>query len=251
MSSPFSRSLRALESERSRGWRTLAVAASLLLLGWVSWFLLARVPLYETSAFARLEATAAAHPVDARMLGRVVSVNLTVGRIVKRGGHPRRARGRRRTSGAQRSPRRLEALGPQIAAVRQEIVAEEQARCRPTGQPHGPRRTTRGTAASRSDARPRNEEARQLARLRADGIVSELESSRARAEAERRKALAEGATAAIARIETDQTTRESDRRVRIQRLRGTLPGLREIWPPRAPQPTIRVPGRTPRAPGAD
>ena len=41
--------------------------------------------LYETSTLARLEATAAAHPVDARMLGRVVSVNLTVGSIVRSG----------------------------------------------------------------------------------------------------------------------------------------------------------------------
>ena len=37
--------------------------------------------------------------------------------------------------------------------------------------------------------------------------------------------MADAATAAIARIETDQTTRESDRRVRIQRLRGTLTQL--------------------------
>jgi membrane fusion protein (multidrug efflux system) len=122
--------------------------------------------------------------------------------------------------------RRVDALGPQIAAVRQEIVAEEQA----VSADHRAslmardeqRATVRQAEASLGIA---NEEARQLARLRADGVISEIESSRARAEAERRKAMAEAATAAIARIETDQATRESDRRVRIQRLRGTLAGL--------------------------
>ena len=120
----------------------------------------------------------------------------------------------------------MEALGPQIAAVRQEIVAEEQAvdadRRASLMARDEQRAALREAEASLGLA---NEEARQLARLRADGVISEIENSRARAEAERRKAMADAATAAIARIETDQTTRESDRRVRIQRLRGTLTGL--------------------------
>jgi multidrug resistance efflux pump len=222
MSSPFSRSLRALESERSRGWRAASVA-TLLLLGWAGWLLLARVPLYETSTLARLEATAAAHPVDARMLGRVVSVNLTVGRIVRSGDIliELEADAERLALGEAR--KRLEALGPQIAAARQEIVAEELAidadRRASLMARDEQRATLRQAEASLGLA---NEEARQLARLRADRIVSEIENSRARAEAERRKAMADAASAALARIETDATTRESDRRVRIQRLRGTL-----------------------------
>ena len=119
--------------------------------------------------------------------------------------------------------RRVEALGPEIAAVRHEIAAEEQAvdadRRASFMARDEQRAAVREAEASLGLA---DEEARQLARLRADGVISEIENSRARAEAERRKATAEAATAALARIETDQTTRESDRRVRIQRLRGTL-----------------------------
>jgi multidrug resistance efflux pump len=222
MSSPFSRSLRALESERSRGWRAAAVA-TLLLFAWASWFLLSRVPLYETSTIARLEATDAAHPVDARMLGRVVSVNLTVGRAVRRGDILVELEADAERLALSEAGRRVEALGPQIAAVRQEIVAEEQAvdadRRASFMARDEQRAAVREAEASLGIA---NEEARQLARLRADGVISEIEHARARAEAERRKAMAESATAAIARIETDQATRESDRRVRIQRLRGTL-----------------------------
>src|SRR5947207_15825445 len=84
MSSPFSRSLRAIESERGRGWLPVAVAASLFA-AWGGWFLLARVPLYETSTVARIEATAAAHPVDTRVSGRAVRVNLSVGAPVQAG----------------------------------------------------------------------------------------------------------------------------------------------------------------------
>jgi len=84
MSSPFSRTLRALEAERARGWRPAAIAAALLL-AWAGWFVLARVPLYETSRVARVEASAAAHPVDARMLGRAVYVNLVIGTRVRAG----------------------------------------------------------------------------------------------------------------------------------------------------------------------
>ena len=222
MSSPFARSLRALESERSRGWRTAAIAA-VLLLGWAAWFLLSHVPLYETSTLARLEATSAAHPVDARMLGRVVSVNLTVGKIVRSGDILVELEADAERLALSEARRRVEALGPQIAAVGQEVVAEEQAvdadrRASLTAREEQ-RATLREAQASLGIA---NQEATQLERLRSDGVISEIENSRARAEAERRKAIVDAATAAIARIETDEITRESDRRVRIQRLRGTL-----------------------------
>jgi membrane fusion protein (multidrug efflux system) len=220
MSSPFSRTLRALESERSRGWRTAAVA-TLLLLAWVGWFMLSRIPLYETSTIARLEATAAAHPVDARMLGRVVSVNLAVGRVVRAGDVLVELESDAERLALGEARRRVEALGPQIAAVSQEIAAEEEAveadrRASLTARDELSA-TLREAQAGLGIA---SEEARQLARLRAEGVISEIENSRARAEAERRKAAADAAAAAIARIDTDQTTRESDRRVRIQRLRG-------------------------------
>jgi multidrug efflux pump subunit AcrA (membrane-fusion protein) len=84
MSSPFSRSLRALDTDSTRAWWP-AVAAAALLAGWAAWFTLARVPLYETSASARLEASASAYPVEARLAGRTMAVNLDVGARVREG----------------------------------------------------------------------------------------------------------------------------------------------------------------------
>jgi len=76
--------LRALESDRFHGWSAIVVAAGLLG-AWTAWFLLARVPLYETSSVARIEAADAAHPVDAQIAGRAVRVNLVVGARVRAG----------------------------------------------------------------------------------------------------------------------------------------------------------------------
>jgi membrane fusion protein (multidrug efflux system) len=62
----------------------IAVAATFLV-AWATWFLLARVPLYETSAVARIEAAGAAHPVHARIAGRTVRMNLAVDAPVRAG----------------------------------------------------------------------------------------------------------------------------------------------------------------------
>lgn len=225
MSSPFSRSLRALDAERSRGWWPIAVAA-VLFLAWTSWFLLARVPLYETSALARIEAAAAAHPVDARVAGRAVRVHLSVGAPVRAGDVLVELETDAERLALEEARARLAALTSEIAAVRREMTAEERAieddRRAAAVARQEQRALVRETEARRRLAA---EEADRLARLRAEGIIPELDDSRARAEAERRQASAEAADAALARIEHDQKTRESDRLVRIQRLRGTVTRL--------------------------
>ena len=225
MSSPFSRSLRAIESERRRGWVPVAVAA-LLLAAWAAWFVFARVPLYETSAAARIEAAAATHPLDARMSGRTVRVNLAVGTPVRAGTVLVELEADAERLALDEARARLAALDPEIASVRREIVAEER----------GIEDERRSAAEAREEQRAilretqaalalAEEEARRVARLRARGLVSEQEDARARAVVQQRRASSEAAAAALARIDQDQRTHESDRRVRIQRLRGTLSRL--------------------------
>ena len=225
MSSPFSRSLRAVESDRSRAWWPSAVAAALLV-AWGAWFTLARVPLYETSATARIEATAAAHPVQARLAGRTTVVNLTVGARVRanevlvevESDAERLALGEARV--------RLNALGPEIAAVRSEIAAEERA-IEDERRAAGVARDERRAIVREAEASKRlaEEDAARSTRLREEGVIPDADASRARADADRRRAMADAAAAALTRAEHDEKTRESDRRVRIQRLRGTLSRL--------------------------
>jgi multidrug resistance efflux pump len=225
MSSPFGRSVRAIESERTRGWVPVAIAAGLLAL-WAAWFLFSRIPLYETSATARIEATAAAHPIDARMAGRAVRVNLAVGAPVRAGDVLVELEADAERLALEQARARLASLDPELSSVRREIAAEER----------GIEDERRGAAGARDEQRAvlretraalalAEDDARRLARLRAGGLVSEQDDARARAEVEQRRAASEAAGSALARIDQEQQTRESDRLVRIQRLRGTLSRL--------------------------
>ena len=225
MSSPFSRSLRAIESERTQGWRPVAVALALLL-AWAGWFLFAWIPLYETSAAARIEAVVAAHPVDARMPGRVIRVNLVVGSRVRAGDVLVELEADAEQLALDEARARVTALDPEISSVRREIVAEERAIADEQQAAVVARNEQRAILReAQAAAGLADEEARRIALLRADGIVPEVEETRARAVVEQRRASADAAAAALARIEQDQKTHESDRLVRIQRLRGTLSRL--------------------------
>jgi membrane fusion protein (multidrug efflux system) len=225
MSSPFGRSVRAIESERSRGWIPVIVAASLLAM-WGAWFLFSRIPLYETSATARIEATAAMHPVDARMAGRAVHVNLAIGAPVRAGDVLVELEADAERLALEQSRARVAALAPELASVRGEIAAEERAivdeRRSAAGARDEQAAILRETRAGLALA---EEDAQRIARLRAGGLISEQEHARARSDVEQRRAASEAAASALARIDQEQKTRESDRQVRIQRLRGTLSRL--------------------------
>jgi membrane fusion protein (multidrug efflux system) len=225
MSSPFSRTLRAVESDRFRSWPAIVLVAGFLG-AWTAWFVLARVPLYETTAVARIEAADAVHPVDARIGGRAVRVHLVMGTPVRAGDVLVELEADVERLALQEARARVDALAPEIAAVRREIAAEERAIAdeqRATLVARDEQRAIlREAQAARSHA---EEEAARIARLLKQGLVPELEDVRVRAEVEQRRAVAEAAAAALARVEQDQRTRESDRLVRVQRARGTLSRL--------------------------
>src|SRR5262245_14661128 len=80
----FSRTLRSLEADRSRG--RLAVFLLLpLLAAWGAWLLLARVAVYETTDRARLEVVRSAHPLASPLSGHVIESRLVLGREVTQG----------------------------------------------------------------------------------------------------------------------------------------------------------------------
>ena len=225
MSSPFSRTLRALEAEGRRAWLP-AVIAGCLLIGWVTWFLVARIVLYETSAAARLEVAAAVHPVDARVDGRTARVNLSVGERVRAGDVLVELDADAERLAVAEARTRLDALTPEMEAVRREIAAEARAIAEEQRAATVAREEQRALVREAEAGLDLSvEEAGRLSQLRAKGVVSEVDDARARADVRRRRAAADAAVATLARIEQDQKTRESDRLVRIQRLRGTLSRL--------------------------
>src|SRR5438552_1669805 len=85
MPNTFSHSLRHLAGDNLRR-STLGLFIVVLFLGaWITWSLLARVAIYETTNTARLEVDRAVHPIQAPISGRVVATNLAVGRSVQVG----------------------------------------------------------------------------------------------------------------------------------------------------------------------
>ena len=225
MSNPFSRTLRALDTEGGHAWLPTAIAGCLLI-AWAAWFLAARIVLYETSTSARLEVAAAVHPVDARLTGRIVRVNLPVGQAVRAGDVLVELEGDAERLAVSEAQTRRQSLAPEIEAVRREIAAEERAIAderRAAIVARDEQRALLREAEAALDLAV--EESRRLGRLRAEGVIPEVDDVRARAEVLRRRAAAEAAAATVGRIAEDQKTRESDRLVRIQRLRGMLSRL--------------------------
>jgi len=226
MATHFSRTLRALESERPRGWLSLTIAV-VLLAAWATWSLYARITLYAASSSARLEATGATYPVAAEIGGRVVRQNLSIGQRVRTGeilveldAEPQRlARGE--------SQARLDGLGPAIASMRNEIATQEKALVE--------EREARGAALEEQAALVREtdaalklaqDDATRIERLFKMGLVPSREQSQAQSEVERRSAAADAARGRLKTMDPDLRSRETDRRARIDRLRSEL-GLLE------------------------
>jgi len=222
MASHFSRTLRALESERSRGWFSLTVAV-VLLIAWGTWSFYARVTLYAASASARLEATGAAYPVAPQIGGRVLQQNLSLGQRVRTGeilveldAEPQRlARGE--------SQARLNGLGPAIASIRNEMATQEKALVE--------EQEARSSALDEQAALVREadaalklaeDDALRVERLFKMGLVPQREQSQAHSDVERRSAAAEAARSRLKTMDPELRARESDRRARVDRLRNEL-----------------------------
>src|SRR3712207_4487833 len=85
MATPFSRTMHSLAADRFRLSLLGILLVAALLGAWATWFLLARVTLYEVSTTARLEVSDAVHPVEAQAAGRVQATHLLLGREVQAG----------------------------------------------------------------------------------------------------------------------------------------------------------------------
>ena len=227
MPTAFSRTLRALEADRSRAAGWWGVVGSVLTATWIMWSSLARVPIYAVSEKARLEVTGASHPVDADRPGRVVSVRLAVGSAVRAGDPLVELDTRDLRLEVAEMHARQAALAAHIEALVHELAAERGGR----DDDWRAAQTALAEARSRIDeagapARNARSEAERLERLRAEGLVSELEAQRAGAEADRRRAAAEAARLSVDRLEREHGTRAGEREVRVRRLEAEIVRLR-------------------------
>ena len=163
MPTAFSQSLRSLAAERFShallGW----LPAVALLGGWVAWFVMARVAVYEVTEMARLEVDRAVYPVAAPLAGRVVATHLAVGREVQAGDLLVELDAEAQRLQLQEQRARLDALTTRLTALRKEVAAEEAAR---RAEQQATRATLEEAQARRREAeaarRPAEEEAEIL-----------------------------------------------------------------------------------------
>ena len=212
MPTAFSQSLRSLAAERFShallGW----LPAVALLGGWVAWFVVARVAVYEVTEMARLEVDRAVYPVAAPLAGRVVATHLAVGREVQAGDLLVELDAEAQRLQLQEQRARLDALTTRLSAQRKEVAAEEEAR---RAEQQATRATLEEAQARRREAevarRPAEEEAEIYARLQARGLASQLDLLRTRAEVQKRRAAVDTLRLAVNRLTSDQQTKERDR----------------------------------------
>ncbi|HKH44227.1 MAG TPA: biotin/lipoyl-binding protein [Thermoanaerobaculia bacterium] len=123
MPSPFSRTLRSLEADGRRRWAAGLIPALLLLSVWATWYLAARVAVYEVSDRAWLAVDREAHPIAAPVPGRIASLRAVLGQQVAAGEVLAVLEGEEQRSRLEEERARATGFERQAAALRQQIAS--------------------------------------------------------------------------------------------------------------------------------
>ncbi len=220
MATPFSRSMRSLTADGFRSSLVGIVIAVALLLGWAVWFCFAQVTLYEVTTTARLEVERAVYPIEAPVVGRVVATHLALGREVQAGEVLVELESDAQRLELEAERTRLAAVTAQLDGIRQEIMAEEEAqRQERQAAPAALKEAQARYREAEVAARAAQEETDIYTRMQERGLASQLDFLRVTTEARKRRAAADALRLAVGRLEGEQRTRESDRKVRLERLK--------------------------------
>lgn len=225
---PFTRCTRALDADHFNrsGWMILLV--TVLIVGWLAWFALADVALYETTDSARLEVDSEVHPVEALVGGRVKSTHLEVGREVKAGDVLVELETDTQRLQLIEEQARVASLTSQLAALSGQASSSQQAQAETRqAAPVALDESRARLAEAEAAARAASDEAARLEKVYVAGLVAEVELVRARAEAEKRRAAAEALRIAINRQSRDQRAQDSGQQAALENLKrdaATLEG---------------------------
>lgn len=227
MRSSFPRTLGRLDSDAA-GPRPMAiVGVGLLLAAWATWFFASRVVLYAVSSSARLEVEAPPYRVEAPVSGRVVSVALTMGRVVSAGEVLVELDVRAQDLSAREEQARIEGAGRQIARMEAELAEERNSR----------RAEEAVALVAQQEAQARHDEAatasdfaanaeQRTSVLAREGLIGQAELIRVQSEAKQKRAAAEALRLTVARLAAEQRHRETAHRIVVERLEGEIAALR-------------------------
>ena len=217
MPAPFSQTMRALHAARP-SWTGLVLVV-LLLIGWAIWFFGSRVSVFSVSHAARLEIEQADHPVVSPVDGQVVEAYMTLGNTIEADALLLELDAVPLSLQREEEQARGQGLGVQLAALRQEIEAEQQALndARAVAQSAYEEAQARYAEAQAAQLLADQEKERMQA-LHERGHISDAEFQRVASEAEQRRLAAEAQLRTVDRLEAEQRSLESSRQATLARL---------------------------------
>jgi len=224
--SAFRRTLRLLNESGPSRWRWTVTSILALIAAWTMWFVLARVPVYESSLSARVEVDGAIRPIDAPLAGRIVISNLALARRVRAGDILAELDAEPLVIERRELDAKRQGIGNEIAALERELRAENAATVQATAGSEIARREAMAHA-NEADAAARLaiEESDRATSMHASGLIGDLDLLRVRAEAEKRHAVSDGTRLSVLRQKADDDLKLKDRFSRREGLQRELASL--------------------------
>lgn len=219
MAIPFSHTLQALMADSMYRSRAGIAAIVIVVSAWFTWFLFAEIGIYKTAP-ARIQAEGEIHVVETLIDGRVVTINMTVGKEVHAGDILVELEDTAVRLKLAELSALLDSAHAQQRAINASIAAEERALTNVQG----------GSPMAQAEAKHRYEQAKANAvlaekelerwrKLHESGFVAELPVLERETTLLRRRSETEELRLAITRQGKDRRADEADRHASIERLR--------------------------------
>jgi membrane fusion protein (multidrug efflux system) len=250
--SDFTRSAQFLHSERGTGTAWFLASALVLLAAWLLWATFANVWLYEVTTEARVELDSATYPIETPLLGRVTKADLRVGEHVHRGDVLVEIDSMPQQLQLDQARVESQGLDAQLAALRNQIEAEQSARVREQlSAGLSAREAQDRMRAAQEPAQFAEGELARIHKLRDEKLISIRDVEKAESDARRLREEFTALQVAASRPQQDQAARDRERDVRIARLQGetaTLQAQRSTLHAEATRLTYEIERRRIRAP---
>lgn len=219
MATAFSRTLRSLEADRFRGIALGFVGVAALLGMWGWWAAKSSIALYEVTENARLEIDNAVYPLQAPSAGRVTAASLVIGQEVAEGDVLVELESAPQTYELKEQQARLTTVDPNLKTLQAQISAEEDARAQ---ERQSSKASIEESQLRLRELKPQIEyaqsEVRRYTTLVKEGLSSDRELDKARADVERMQLNEKTLASTAVKLEQEQRTRDSERAVRLERL---------------------------------
>lgn len=223
----FSKTLRALDSNRAGAMLWWLAAATLLMGAILIWIVSARVQLDEIADEARIEIDGPAYVVQAPVTGRVSRVNQSLGKDVSAGDILIEIDSSREQLEVKEQQSRNQGLEAELAALQGEIAAEMSSLQVERNASQAAIEEARAKIVEAGAPLKQAEQERaQAAELSREGLIPRRDLDRAVSESGRLQKVSLTAAAAVARLETEQAKREKDREVRISSIQSQIAKLK-------------------------